>query len=603
MKKQKTAKTRPSFRPGLFILAAVVFAFLLEIGKHTLAGWILTAVLLAAYAFFRLTRFRELSRGKKALARLGLVAVFSLILLISWPPMKRVPAVDAARPEETGVVTVAQGRLTGVYTKDRAVEVYAGIPYAEPPVGELRWKEPQPAGPWEGVLKADHFGPMSMQTVHSAYYDSVYTMVGYHDYRISLRDNYRPAVSEDSLYLNVWKPAGEQKDLPVLVYIHGGSLQTGQPWFADYSGEGLAREGIVVVNMAYRLGVFGFFADAELAAESPNGSTGNYGLLDQIEALRWVQANIAAFGGDPGNVTVAGESAGSACVTALCTSPLAKGLFRRVTAESSTVTAPEPAHSFRLMDEALAAGAATKKRFSASSVSDLRKVPAEKIVSELNSHHHMTVDGYALTETPYESYAKGIHNEEAQFMGFNSKESAPFILFQSVTTENYPKMIRSVFPEELAKRVLALYPYATNAEARKAWAEVFSALFFVYGHFCWQRQATENGVPTYVYYFTKENGRLGPWHSGEEIYLYRNIPERSLLFNSRDRELSLEMSGYFLNFIRTGDPNGAGLPVWEAGSDAYRVMEFGETTGMTDFPYREMSAILDELQHFGSAEP
>ena len=180
------------------------------------------------------------------------------------------------------------------------MEVYAGIPYAKPPVGELRWREPQDPEPWEGVLAADHFAPMSMQPQNAAWYSSMAQIIGYHDYEISLDDNFRDLNSEDALYLNIWKPAGEQENLPVLVYIHGGSLQTGQPWYADYSGEGLARKGVIVVNMGYRLGVFGFLADEELMAESPNGTTGNYGLLDQIKALEWVRDNIAAFGGDPG---------------------------------------------------------------------------------------------------------------------------------------------------------------------------------------------------------------------------------------------------------------------------------------------------------------
>ena len=146
------------------------------------------------------------------------------------------------------------------------MEVYAGIPYAAPPVGELRWREPQDPVPWEGVLRADTFAPMSMQVVNSNLYSSLAQIIGYHDYQISLHDNFRDAVSEDSLYLNIWKPAGEQEKLPVIVYVHGGSLQTGQPWYADYSGEGLARKGVIVVNFGYRLGVFGFYADEELMA-------------------------------------------------------------------------------------------------------------------------------------------------------------------------------------------------------------------------------------------------------------------------------------------------------------------------------------------------
>ncbi len=459
------------------VLCILLSAAVLELGRHTLAGWILTAVLFILYALVRKRVFPSCGKGKKALIRFAALIAFAGILVLSWPPVKAVPAVRGSDPEVTEIIHLSQGDLTGVYTEDRLAEVYAGIPYAEPPVGELRWKEPQPAGGWEGVLQADHFAPMSMQTQNLPIYQSLTQIIGFHDYKISLSDNYREPVSEDSLYLNIWKPAGKNEDLPVLVYIHGGSLQTGQTWYEDFSGQTLAKEGVVVVNMAYRLGIFGFFADEELIRESENGTTGNYGLLDQILALRWVRDNISAFGGDPGNVTIAGESAGSACVSALCTSPLAKGLFRRAVGESSAVTAPEPAHSFRLLDEALESGKRTKEKYGAASVSDLRQLPAEKIVSELSEHHHITIDGYVLEKTPYESYKAGEHNEEAVLHGFNREEAAPFILFSQANLNNYEEKIRRSFGE-YADRVLALYPASTDAEAKRNWADIYSAVLF-----------------------------------------------------------------------------------------------------------------------------
>ena len=263
-----------------FSLVLLIEAVLLELGKNTVAGWILAA---AAGISFACVSVRLLFRRGPAASFAGWT-VFLLLLagifLISRPPTRPVPAVDGKNGGPTGVVSIASGDLRGVYTRDMAVEVYAGIPYAKPPVGELRWREPQPAEPWEGIYEADHFAPMSMQQVNSPVYDSLTRIIGYHDYSISLSDNYIPPVSEDSLYLNVWKPAGDVSGLPVLVFIHGGSLQSGQSWYKDYSGEGLARKGAVVVNMGYRLGVFGFFADPELAVESSNGTTGNYGLLE-----------------------------------------------------------------------------------------------------------------------------------------------------------------------------------------------------------------------------------------------------------------------------------------------------------------------------------
>ena len=595
---KKQHKSRGILRKVLLVITALLMFAVLELGKHTLIGWGLAAAAIAAFVFLRVKVLRDRGRGLRFLSWIGLLAVFGLILRISWPPIRNVPAVAGKNGGTTGVIHTALGDLTGVYTEDRQVEVYAGIPYAKPPVGELRWKETVPAEPWEGVLAADHFAPMSMQTTELPLYSSLKQIIGYHDYAISLDDNYRAPVSEDALYLNIWKPAGELKDAPVLVYIHGGSLQTGQPWYEDYSGTGLAHDGVIVVNMGYRLGIFGFYADEELIAESANGTTGNYGLLDQIEALKWVRDNISAFGGDPSNVTVSGESAGSACVTALCTSPLAKGLFRRVVCESSTVTAPVPAHSFRLLEDALKAAPETKARHNAKTVADLRAIPAEKLAAEMNYHHHITVDGYVLPVTPYEAYRQGAYNEEAQLHGFNREEAAPFILFSQANLKNYESKIRRVFGSDTEK-VLALYPASTDAEARSNWADIETVLLFTYGHYCLERQALENGIDTYVYHFTKTNGRLSAWHSGEEVYLYGNIPEGSSLYTARDRELSGQMKQYFLNFIRTGNPNGAGLPEWPKSSGEDRVMEFGDTTSLQKAPYLELYRIMDEKYGFG----
>jgi len=577
----------------LFVLVAVLAGAVLWLGKHTILGWVLAVLLFGGYYLIRSRCWSKWNTGRKLLVQAGMLCAFAVILWVSWPPVRLIPAVKGSSAGFTDVVHVEQGDLTGVLTEDGKVEVYAGIPYAQPPVGSLRWKEPQPAGSWEGVLKADHFAPMSMQTQNLPIYDSLVRLVGYHDFGISFSDNYREPVSEDSLYLNIWKPAGKAEKLPVLVYVHGGSLQTGKPWYQDYSGEGLARKGVIVVNMGYRLGIFGFFADCELAAESPNGTTGNYGLLDQICALEWVRKNIAAFGGDPENVTLAGESAGSACVTALCTSPLAKGLFRRVIAESSTVTARRPAHSFRSMEDALKAGEETKARLGAKNTEELRALPADKIAGELSAHHHLTVDGYALTETPWESYQEGAFNEEARLHGFNGQESEAFILFEQANLKNYEEKIRRMFSEEGAKRVLALYPASTDAEAKRNWADIYSAFYFTYGHAVWERQAA--GIPTYEYLFTRKNGSLGDWHSGEEVYFYGNIPANSGLYNETDRKLSETMQQYFVNFIRTGDPNGEGLPEWPANTGTEnRLLVLDEEIRMGEDPFSILYPVMDD---------
>lgn len=574
---------------GLIVIGAV-FLTLLELNKNSLWGWALALLALAGFFFLRKNVLAEHALLLRIGGWVALAGVLAVIWQCTQGPFLLRGAVEDKAPAVTEIITVAQGQLTGVTTADGAVEVYAGIPYAKAPVGELRWREPRNPDPWEGVLAADHFAPMSMQPSRGAIYNSLADIIGYHDYTVTVKDNFRDVMSEDSLYLNIWKPAGKVEHAPVLVYVHGGSLMTGQPWYADYSGEGLAREGVIVVNMGYRLGVFGFFADPELAAESPNGTTGNYGLLDQIKALEWVRDNIAAFGGDPDNVTLSGESAGAACVSALCTSPLAKGLFRRVVAESSTTTAPQPAHSYRTLAQAYAAGEKTRRALDGKTVDELRAMSAEDLVKYTDDHHHITVDGYVLPCSPYEAYRQGVHNEEAILHGFNASEGALFTLFSNANLKNYESKVRAYFGE-YADEVLALYGAATDAQAKKNWQDIFSAVYFAYGHYCWTRQALANHIPVYEYYFTKENGRLGANHGGEEVYFYGNIPATGH-YDETDRALGNVMREHLHSFITSGAPGGA----WTATADPVSLYGFGTSVGPVQDPHAPLYDILDRMQ-------
>ena len=577
------------------LLFALMFAVLF-LNKSALWGLIVLAlVTIGFYVGHHLLAKNGIRRGLRCLAWICWIGLFVVLIFAAWPATKAIPAVSVKDPQKTTIISLADGQVQGVYNEDRSVMVYAGIPYAKAPVGDLRWKAPRDPEPWQGVLVADTFAPMSMQPTNLPIYDSLAQIVGYHDYTYKINETIAP-VSEDSLYVNVWRPA-EGADLPVLVYVHGGSLKTGQPWYQDYNGEGLAKKGVVVVNMGYRLGVFGFMADDQLAAEDPDGSTGNYGLMDQIKALEWVQNNIASFGGDPANVTLAGESAGSASVSALCASPLAAGLFDRVILESSTLASVQPPHSFRPLGQALSAGKETLRKYKCNSIDELRAIPAAKLVSEAERHHHVTVDGYVLNETPYEAYKNGHHNETAILHGYNSEESGPFIIFGQANLKNYEKYFQSVFGE-YTDEVLTLYPAETNEQAAKNWAEVFGAVYFDYPHYCLNRLATKNGITAYEYYFCKDNGRLGPWHSGEEVYCYGNIPADSKLYDTRDRELSEQMQTYWVNFAKNGDPNGAGLPLWEQNPTNDRVMVFGDVTTMSEEKKHELFAILDKLDGF-----
>ena len=590
----------------LLILAGLLCAALLELGKRTVAGWLVSAILFCA---FILTYDRFLA-GLGRLPRLGGWIVFLGLLALCFhlfrPPIRSVPAVEEKNAPATDVVTVTEGQLTGVLNADRTVEVYAGIPYAAPPTGERRWSAPEEPSPWEGVRVCDTFAPMAMQSRTNTIFDSLTHIAVYHDYRISLKDNWLPDMSEDCLYLNVWKPAGEIHDAPVLVYIHGGSLSTGQSWYRDYNGETLARRGIVVVTIAYRLNVFGYFASDELL--KADGTTGNYGLLDQIQALRWVRKNIAAFGGDPEKVTVAGESAGASSVGALCVSPLSEGLFRYAIAESSGITAKVPYHTFRPLADALETGEAIRQEFGAADVSELRALSAEKLMTTKHPNNSMTVDGYAITEQPYLTYARGGNHEQALLSGFNAQEAVFFTLFDKVTKNDYVNRISKVLGDGAAKaaelfpprEVEPNYHYIVErgGDAKGAYNQVLSGVWFTYSHYNWSRLLTAQGVPCYEYFFTKDNRGLGANHSGEMVYAYGNLDRQGWAADEKDRALSEIMVSYWENFIRTGDPNGEGLPRWPTfGEEPEQVLELGETVEMRTDPWLELYPLIDEFQN------
>lgn len=518
--------------------------------------------------------------------------------------------VKGKAPKVASIVKTEKGAVQGILSDDGKVEIFAGIPFAKPPVGDLRWKEPQELEPWDGVLAADHFAPMAMQVEFSRFANFLVNL-----YAHSKNDRtYKGPMSEDCLYLNVWRPSniaagvgGER--IPVLVYIHGGSLTSGQSWYEKYDGTNLAREGIIVVTVAYRLGVFGYFADKELAAESPHGTTGNYGLLDQIKALEWVNKNIEAFGGDAENITIAGESAGSSSVNAVCASPLAKGLFRRAIAESSSIVQKTPPHTFRTMKAALEMGANIKNEFKCSTVEDLRKIPAEKLIKTKYKNSSMTVDGYALPRTPYEIYMDGQNNEEALLNGFNAREGFSFGAFNFPSKRNLHSLLESTFKDR-TDQVIAAQNIRTNKDARDYYYDVYSAVCFTYPHDCWTRCLAAQGRPVYEYYFSKENGELGTLHSGEMIYAYRNVP-RTRNYDQSDFDLEMIMSSYWLNFVKYGDPNGvisrnglyvtdevtetsgvasngAPLPEWKSFNESGLLLELGKKCVMREDPFKEI---------------
>lgn len=587
--------------PIVFTIISALLIFYFDLTNGPLVFFILELVVLAAFAIASI-----LMRNMKMRWRLipwgGMIALTAVCILFSKPTVEPRPAVTYANPEKTEVLTIRDGRIQGVYSQDKKVEVYAGIPFAKPPVGEYRWKEPQDCEPWLGVRDCSTFAAKSMQPASNPIMNTLvdmYSERGWHpDYTMYPEQN----MSEDSLYLNVWKPVTNQTNLPVLVFIHGGSLTTGSTAFADYNGESMAHENIVVVNIAYRLGVFGFFAHEDLAAESPNHTTGNYGLLDQIKGLEWVRDNIAYFGGDKTNVTIAGESAGSSSISALCTSPLAAGLFKNAIGESSSLVVPTAPHTFRPYEAATNTGANIMKEQGCSSIAELRKVPAEKLVQTKYTNSSMTIDGYALPKHPYQVYQDGENNEQALLNGYNVKEADAFVVPQYLLSPtnkgNIEVRLREVFGVDITQKIMEVYAEKIEKDAFSAFNEIISVYWFIHPHHSWSKMAVANAVPVYRYQFTKENGYYGTYHSGEMIYCYGNVEKarRKFAYDQSDYDLSKTMVSYWANFIRTGNPNGAGLPTWAPyQGDGDKVMELGKNVGPFADAYLSLYPLIDEF--------
>lgn len=592
------------------VLIMLLYIAVLELSKNILVSFAISIIIAALMVFARI----RLKSSKNLTIRNSLIlwVVFFIALCINYiltaPPYKNVPAVDNKNPDVTDVVSISQGDLTGVYNEDHSVKVYAGIPYAKAPVGELRFKEPQAPDSWEGVRACDEFGPMAMQTRTNALYNSLSHILGWHDYQIKIGDEYLEAMSEDCLYLNVFAPENhDDEPLPVIFYIHGGSLTTGQPSYSEYRGEDLAKRGVIFVDFAYRLGVFGYYTADDLKAESQYGTTGNYGLLDQIAALKWVYNNIEAFGGDPDAITIAGESAGASSVNAICVSPLTDGLFRYAIAESSGIVAYEPYHTFRSYDEAIEQGDIVRDEFNVQSSDELRNIPADKLVTTSSTQSAMTIDGYAITEQPYLTYEKGENHEKALLNGFNAKEADAFLLGTKATSENYESLLADAlgpYAADMAALVPANSPQRDQhfivdamGDAKGALNTCYSALWFSYSHYVWNNYLVAQNIPCYEYYFTKTNNILSNYHAGELPYAYGNLWRHPGLYDEEDYALSEIMQQYWVNFAKTGNPNGEGLPKWQmrtAGQD--QLLQLDTEIKMIDDPNAELYKIIDLYQ-------
>jgi len=466
-------------------------------------------------------------------------------------------------------VTLASGVLQGRWARVDGTRLgeFRGVPYAAAPVGRRRWRPPQPVAAWTGVRDASHFAARCMQL--PLFGDMVFRADG---------------MSEDCLYLNVWTPASSSQvraKLPVLVYFFGGGFVAGDGSEPRYDGASLAARGLVIVTVNYRLGVFGFLALPALAAESPRHAAGDYGLLDQVAALKWVRANIARFGGDPRRITIGGESAGSISASALMVSPLARSLIAGAIGESGAMVAPlgpQPLAEAERRGEAFAAavGARSLAALRAMSASTLLRATAP--AAERNFAFSPDVDGYFLTESPARSFARGAQARVPLLVGGNSAEGAFESLLGNAppTPANYRAALEHRFGP-LAGRAAALYPGPTVAAVRHSAAALAGDLFIAHTTWRWMDLARRGGkAPVYFYYFDKarppprhpapgETNAIGAVHSGEIEYALGNLGGNTVYaWTPADFAVSRTMEGYFARFIATGNPNGPGLPVWPA---------------------------------------
>lgn len=487
-------------------------------------------------------------------------------------------------------VRTASGVVAGKTSADSKVRIFEGIPYAAPPVGELRWKPAQPAAPWSGTLQATHFGPRCMQG--HAFSDMVF------------RDN---GPSENCLSLNVWAPADDAvAKLPVMVWIYGGGFVAGGTSEPRQDGERLAHKGVVVVSLNYRLGIFGFFAHPDLAKESDNHAAGNYGLLDQAAALEWVQKNIAAFGGDPANVTIFGESAGSFSVSALMASPLSKGLLHRAIGESGAFFSDTlPAKS---LEESEKADAEFSRSIGKPSIADLRALSADELLKLSTKKgarwFSPNVDCYFLPRSVASIYAAGEQSHVPLLAGWNADEGSYQTILgkETPTPEHYREKIRARFGEK-AEELLKLYPGSTEAEVKRSAQDLAGDQFTGFSTWKWLEMQSKTGAaPVYRYRFedappsaASSGESAGAYHSAEIEFVFQALASKKLPWRPQDTKLSDEIATYWTNFAKTGNPNGNGLPEWPEykKEDGYQVLHLNATIQAAPDQQRARYEFLD----------
>ncbi len=503
----------------------------------------------------------------KALAFAPLIALFSL----------------SSQAADLTQVKVEQGLLKGKTQNN--LTVFKGIPFAKPPVGKLRWQAPQPAENWDGVKQAQDYAPACIQA-----------------------GNPPSGISEDCLYLNIWAPAkSADENIPVFVWIYGGGFSFGTSSDPIFDGRHLAKKGVIVVTIAYRVGQLGFLAHPQLSQESKNGVSGNYGLLDQIEALKWIKHNIASFGGDPNKVTIAGESAGGISVSMLAASPVAKGLFHGAISQSGGSFGPDrkqgyPGENMILLEQAEQEGTAYVKQLGASSINELRKMDAKKFIPAGWSlpGGWPIVDGYVIADDQYKLYQKGQYNDVPVLVGYNSDEGASFVW------NNNPKQFIEGVKKRFgpyAKDLLAAYP-TSNDKITRMGRNLIRDAAFGWHTWSWAKLQSETGQsPAYLYYFDQhpehkkgsDKYNYGSPHGQDIAYVFQHLDSTNPDINQNDLRLADAISSYWANFTKTGNPNGKKLPKWPAyNSDSQKVMYFQQTPKLGPVADKASLEVLDK---------
>jgi len=480
-------------------------------------------------------------------------------------------------------VTVKQGKLLG--TAEDGLLVFKGIPFAKPPIGALRWRAPQPIQKWDGVLQANKFAPGPIQG-----------------------GNPPSGKSEDCLYLNVWTPAKSAKEkVPVLVWIYGGGFGAGATSEATYNGKNLAKKGVILVSVAYRVGQLGFMAHPELSAENPKKVSGNYGLLDMIAGLQWVKENIAAFGGDPDKVTIFGESAGGIAVSMLCASPLAKGLFNGAISQSGGSFGPSrlttyPGENMKTLKVAENEGLAYMKSAGVTSIEKLRSMEVDKLPAGTGwpaPGGWPIVDGWVIPDDQYKLYEAGKYNDIPVLIGYNSDEGAMF-----TRTKDPKEFISSVEMRygPFAEKLLKAYPVSSNSVPKTA-RDLSRDAAFGWQTWSWARlQAKTGKSKVFFYYFDQHPDHpesspyygFGSYHGQEVAYVFENLDKSNPQTSKTDLEISNLMGTYWTNFAKYGDPNGKDVPNWPAFSDSNpKLMYFNNTAYTGPVPSDKSLEVLD----------